>query len=112
MPFVGFICGGIYLLKKLERFPARVVIQDTDEPSSDRLIQEGRPRMRRLSYFFRFWDRFLRPPDLPPSTPEARFSPGFLHGTRYWLRKHRMDMPVDSQGSFDYFVFVIGLENP
>ena len=37
---------------------------------------------------------------------------GFLKGSRYWLKKHRMDMPVDSQGSIDYFVFVIGLENP
>jgi hypothetical protein len=26
-------------------------IQDTDEPSSDRLIQEGRPLMRRLFFF-------------------------------------------------------------
>ena len=112
MRFVRFICRGIYSSKKLERIPARAVIQDTDEPSSDRLIQEGRPRMRRLSFFFRFWDCFPRPLDWPPSTPEARFSAGFLHGIRYWLRKHRMDMPVDSQGSFDYFVFVIGLENP
>jgi len=48
----------------------------------------------------------------PPSTLEALFAPGFLQGSRYWLRKHRIDMPVDSQGPFDYFVSVIGLENP
>lgn len=53
--FRFFFCG-VYPTKKVERFPARMAIQDTDEPSSDRLIQEGRPHMRRLSYFFRFRD--------------------------------------------------------
>lgn len=112
MRFVRFICRGIYPTKKVERFPAWMAIQDTDEPSSDRLIQEGRPLMRRLSFFFRFRDRLLRHLTWPPSTPEALFPPGFPQGNRYWLRKHRIDMPVDSQGPFDYFVFVIGLENP
>ena len=50
-----FFCG-VYPTKKVERFLAWMGIQDTDEPSSDRLIQEGRPHMRRLSFFFRFRD--------------------------------------------------------
>jgi hypothetical protein len=112
MRFVRFICCGIYPSKKVERFPAWKAIQDTDEPSSDRLIQEGRTHMRRLSFFSRFRDRFPRRLNCPLSTPEARFPHGFLKESRYWLKKHRLDMPVDSQGPFDYFVFVIGLENP
>lgn len=47
------------LQKKVERFPARTAIQDTDELSSDGLIEEGRPLLRRLSFF------------LPPSRPSA-----------------------------------------
>jgi hypothetical protein len=78
MLFVRFIRRGIYPAKKMERFPARMAIQDTDEPSSDRLIQEGRPHLRRLSFFFRFLDRLPRHPNWPLSTPEARFSPDFL----------------------------------
>jgi hypothetical protein len=111
MLFVRFIRRGIYPAKKMERFPARMAIQDTDEPSSDRLIQEGRPHLRRLSFFSDFGIVY-------PTTGTGRLPaggpifPGFLKGSRYWLKKHRMDMPVDSQGSFDYFVFVIGLENP
>jgi hypothetical protein len=47
-----------------------------------------------------------------PSSPEVRFFDGFLLEIRYWLRKHRIDIPMDSQGWFAYFGFVIGLENP
>ena len=54
MLLVRFICRGIYPVKKVERFPAWMAIQDTDEPSSDRLIQEGRPHLRRLSFFSDF----------------------------------------------------------
>jgi hypothetical protein len=75
MLFVRLIRRGICPAKKVERFPARMAIQDTDEPSSDRLIQEGRPRMRRLSFFSDFGivspatgtGRFpRRRPDFPP----------------------------------------------
>jgi hypothetical protein len=54
--FFRFFFCGVYPTKKVERFSAWVAIQDTDEPSSDRLIQEGRPHMRRLSFFFRSGD--------------------------------------------------------
>ncbi len=37
--------------KKVERSPARTVIQDTNGPSSDRFIEEGRALVRRLSFF-------------------------------------------------------------
>jgi hypothetical protein len=87
-----------------------MAIQNTDEPSSDRLIQEGRPHMRRLSFFFDIGTPHLRPNWAP--SPDARFSRGFLHKSRYWQRKHRIDMLVDSQRWFDYFVFEFGLENP
>jgi hypothetical protein len=40
------------LPNKLERFPVWASIQDTDGPSSDRLITEGRPLTRRLSFFY------------------------------------------------------------
>jgi len=36
----------------MERFSASEPIQDTDEPSSDRLIPEGRSHMRRPSFYF------------------------------------------------------------
>jgi hypothetical protein len=49
--FFRLFFPGVYPTKKVERFPARMAIQNTDEPSSDRLIQEGRPHMRRLSFF-------------------------------------------------------------
>ena len=86
-------------------------IQDTDEPSSDRLIQEGRPHMRRLSFFFdlgisRRWPKWA------PSLPDGPFFAGLLHESRYWLRKHRIDMLVDSGRLFDYFVIEFELENP
>ena len=70
-------------IKKLERMPASGSIQDTDEPSSDRLIQEGRSHMRRPSFYFHL---------------------GFVPKIWYWLRKHRIDMPVDSPRWFHYFV--------
>jgi len=47
-----------------------------------------------------------------PSSPEVPLPDGFVHECRYWLRKHRIDIPMDSQGWFAYFGFVIGLENP
>jgi hypothetical protein len=31
--------------------------------------------------------------------------------SRYWLRKHRNDMPLDTPGAMAYFVCVIKLEN-
>lgn len=89
--FLRFFFFSIYPTKKVERFPVCAAIQDTDEPSSDRLIQEGRPRMRRLSIF------------LIPGVHTAAFMgpssniPGFLHESGYCLRKHRIDMLVDSQ---------------
>jgi hypothetical protein len=39
------------LKKKVERSPKLTAIQDTNEPSSDRFIEEGRPLLRRLSFF-------------------------------------------------------------
>ena len=47
-----------------------------------------------------------------PSSPDSHSLPRFLHESGYWLRKHRIDMPVDSRGQFAYFECVIGLENP
>ena len=38
--------------------------------------------------------------------------PGLLRKIGYWLRKHRIDMALDSQGPFAYFGCVVGLENP
>jgi hypothetical protein len=38
--------------KNLERFPAHAAIQDTDEPSSDRLIEERRPLFSAASLIF------------------------------------------------------------
>jgi len=35
----------------MERTAALVAIQYTNEPSSDRFIEEGRPLTRRLSFF-------------------------------------------------------------
>jgi hypothetical protein len=49
--FIRFFFDSL-LSKKVERFPAWTTIQDTNEPSSDRLIEEGRPLLRRLSYFY------------------------------------------------------------
>jgi hypothetical protein len=46
--------------KKMERFPVGAAIQDTDEPSSDRLIEEGRPLLRRPSFFARILARYPR----------------------------------------------------
>lgn len=108
--FLFFFCG-VYPIKKVERFHAWMGIQDTDEPSSDRLIQEGRPHMRPLSFFSDFGIS-SRWPECAPSLSKVPFSSGFLHKSRYWLRKHRIDMLVDSRGAFDYFGIEFGLENP
>jgi hypothetical protein len=51
MWFFRFFFNGP-LQKIVERFPPPKAILDTDEPSSDRLIQEGWPLLRRLSFFF------------------------------------------------------------
>ena len=111
VPSFRFFFCGVYPTKKVERFPARMAIQDTDEPSSDRLIQEGRPHMRRLSFFFQF--RISRSSvNWAPSSPEVPLPDGSVHESRYWLRKHRNDMLVDSQRLIDYFVIELGLENP
>jgi hypothetical protein len=98
--------------QKMERIPEGTAIQDTDESSSDRLIAEGRPFLRRLSFFLT-----LR--DWPPARsyfglfPHPMFQPFLvLSKSRYWLKKHRSDMLVDSGGLFAYLVCVIGLENP
>ena len=54
--------------------------------------------MRRLSFFliWGFHTAGLKLGALYRLT--VRFSAGFLHEIRYWLRKHRIDMPLDSQG--------------
>ena len=78
-------------------------IQDTDESSSDRLIEEGRPLLRRLSFFvvLKTAGPFVEIGRLLRLTVHF---PLVLRESGYWLRKHRSDMPVDSQGSFAYFV--------
>ena len=50
-------------LKIVERFPALAAIQDTIEPSSDRLIEEGRPLLRRLSFFALALEAAIRHPE-------------------------------------------------
>lgn len=109
--FFRFFFRGIYLTKRVEPILEWAGIQDTNGPSSDRLIQEGRRHVRRLSSIFRFQDRPPRHLDGAPAL-DLPFCPGFLHESGYWLKKHRIDKLVDSQGSFDYFVCLSGLEIP
>ena len=52
--FSLFLLRIVYPTKKWNDFLHVMAIQDTDEPSSDRLIEEGRPLLRRLSFFFDF----------------------------------------------------------
>ena len=95
----------------MERFLAWTAIQDTDESSSDRLMEEGRPLLRRLSFFFDFI--VVHPATQIGQLDRLTFQfPLVLHESRYWLRKHRSDMPVDSGGLFAYLECGIGLENP
>lgn len=67
--------------------------------------------MRRLSFFFNPWISHSSV-IWAPSSPEVPLPDGFEHESRYWLRKHRNDMLVDSQRLIDYFVIELGLENP
>jgi hypothetical protein len=77
---------------KLELSPNPAPIQHTDEPSSDRLIQEGRPFLCRLS-------SFLKPqepgpvPILQGNMPNRSLSFRFAK-PGCWRRKHTRDMPV------------------
>lgn len=109
--FFRFFFCAIHPTKKVERFLACMGIQDTDEPSSDRLIQEGRPHTRRPSFFF---DSGISRGGLigAPFLHEDPLPTGFVQKSRYWLRKHRIDMLVDSQRLIDYFGIEFGLENP
>jgi hypothetical protein len=91
--FFRFFFCGIHPAKKVERFPARMAIQDTDEPSSDRLIQEGRPHMRRLSYFFRFRD----------SAPPAKFGGIFARSSTFrWFWTRRKVLAEKAQNRHPY----------
>jgi hypothetical protein len=80
-------------------------IQDTNEPSSDRLIEEGRPLMRRPSFFVLMTTGRTIKMGCHPCLG-VQFPPIFQAGG-CWLRKHRGDMPLDSPGPVAYFVPVI-----
>jgi hypothetical protein len=95
----------------VERFPTPKAILDTDEPSSDRLIQEGWPLLRRLSFFFRLGGPQCRDLNWACSSRDVPFA-RFLQENGYCLEKHRLDVPLDSQVPLAYFVGVIRLENP
>src|SRR5271165_1399668 len=103
-PVVCIIRGTFFvpeIHQKLERFPVSAAIQETDELSSDRLIQGG--------------GLFLRPPaaidfrfdqTAPPATRMNAGSPLFLilGESGCWHTKHKTDIAVDSPGSLAYFV--------
>jgi len=86
-------------------------IQNTDEPSSDRLIQERRPLTRRLSFFSE--SKADAPAVEIGCLYHLRLDFSFvLRKVGCWLKKHRGDAPLDSPGRLAYFVGVIRLENP
>src|ERR1700680_1645230 len=97
--------------EKMEPFLDRRAIQDTNESSSDRLIKEGRPLCATPLLFFQFQGRPLRHPNWAASSPGGPYSLA-LQESRYWLRKHRSVMPVDSGRWFTYLVCLMGLKNP
>ena len=103
---IRFLFVRINPIKNLERFSASESIQDTDEPSSDRLIQGGGRRCDAPLFI----SALLRAP-CAGLFSAASLPSGSLPGKRYWQRKHRMDMAVECPRRFYYFVGV-GLENP
>ena len=109
MWFFRFFFNGP-LQKIVERFLPPKAILDTDEPSSDRLIQEGWPLLRRLP-FFSVWRPLMPGLNCEGSSHEGPESQ-ILLGNGYCLKKHRLDVPLDSQGSLAYFECVFRLENP
>jgi hypothetical protein len=67
--------------------------------------------MRRLSFFL--ISRIVHPAAWIGRLHRlTRHFPMVLQENRYWLRKHRNDMPLDSHGAFAYFVCVFVLGNP
>ena len=109
MLFFRFFIDGS-ALKKVERFPLWASIQETDGPYSDRLIEEGRPLLRRLSFFV--LNASVRIVEIGRHLRLTVHFPPVFRSSEYCLRKHRDDMPLDSRGSLAYFICVIGLENP
>jgi hypothetical protein len=77
-------------------------IQDTNEPSSDRLIEGGRPLMRRLSFFVLMTTGRTIKMGCHPCLA-VQFPPIFNSGG-CWLRKHRGHKSLDSRRLVEYFV--------